>query len=332
MARPDDEVNLPASRNDLHSGRLDDTSSSEPSVNELKAEISQTQVELQQTVAEIQERLSPANLAAEARTKVRDATLGKVTHMAERAGETANRVADRTRRAAERLPAPVRQNPIPLTLMGVGAAWLIVSQWRDRSSHHNYSSRERWDALEAMDDSRDEMGMVGEYGESDIGSPSRGMWGETSAQQHMGSRSEQRRRSRRQMQAQIAESLRSNPLPYGIAAMAAGALIGSLMPRTEMENEYMGEARDTLVHSAREMAESTVERMGGESEIASTQSGGPGSAGTGAMNTESGMGGTLGRGPAERMRPGGESHGPGATRRPSSRSGSSGEGGSGSPM
>ena len=80
-------------------------------VDELKAEISETQGQLQQTLAAIQERLSPAHLAEQAKNTVRDATVGRVTDMAEQVGHTANRMVEQTRRAAEGLPRPIRNNP-----------------------------------------------------------------------------------------------------------------------------------------------------------------------------------------------------------------------------
>ena len=103
----------------------------EPTVNELKAEISQTQGQLHQTLSEIQERLSPAHIAEQAKNTVRDATVGKVTDMAEQAGQTASRMIEQTRRAAAGLPRPVRNNPWPLALIGVGVAWFLMNSARD---------------------------------------------------------------------------------------------------------------------------------------------------------------------------------------------------------
>jgi hypothetical protein len=53
--------------------------------------------------------------------------------------------------------------------------------------------------------------------------------------------------------------LHDNPMALGIAALAAGAVVGAALPRTEVENEYMGETRDNLVESARTMATESVD-------------------------------------------------------------------------
>src|SRR4029450_4617157 len=91
--------------------RIGEAVAPEPTVDELKAEISETQGQLQQTLTEIQERLSPAHLAEQAKNPVRDATVGRVTDMAEQIGQTASRMVEQTRRAAEGLPRPIRNNP-----------------------------------------------------------------------------------------------------------------------------------------------------------------------------------------------------------------------------
>jgi hypothetical protein len=53
--------------------------------------------------------------------------------------------------------------------------------------------------------------------------------------------------------------LHDNPMALGIAALAAGAVVGAALPRTHVENEYMGETRDQLLESARTMATDSVE-------------------------------------------------------------------------
>ena len=47
----------------------------------------------------------------------------------------------------------------------------------------------------------------------------------------------------------------------GAVALAAGALIGTMLPGTEVEDAYLGETRDSLVDSAREIAEDKVQEL-----------------------------------------------------------------------
>jgi hypothetical protein len=52
-----------------------------------------------------------------------------------------------------------------------------------------------------------------------------------------------------------------NPLALGAVALVAGAIIGMMLPRTEVEDSYLGETRDNVVESAREMAQDKVQQL-----------------------------------------------------------------------
>jgi len=52
-----------------------------------------------------------------------------------------------------------------------------------------------------------------------------------------------------------------NPLLLGAAALIAGAAVGLSIPETESENQWMGEARETLVERAQEAAHAAVEKV-----------------------------------------------------------------------
>jgi hypothetical protein len=52
--------------------------------------------------------------------------------------------------------------------------------------------------------------------------------------------------------------MRSNPLAAGAVALAAGVVVGMALPETEPEHRLMGEARDTLMERAGEVAKDAV--------------------------------------------------------------------------
>jgi hypothetical protein len=225
-------------------------------VRQLKAEISDTQAELQQTVAEIQERLSPAHLKHQAadtvreaattvRENVRDATIGRVQHM-------------------------VRgQNPIPYALIGIGAAWLLAT----RRSGRNAGAGEYEEYDSSWSGSTSHLSADDEFASPYVGgvdasarSGSAGRWREDARQRVAQLGSETRDRARRvafQARSRWDMMLHDNPMALGIAALAAGALVGAALPRTETEDEYLGETRDNLVESARSMAEQSVQKVTG---------------------------------------------------------------------
>jgi ElaB/YqjD/DUF883 family membrane-anchored ribosome-binding protein len=219
-------------------------------VEQLKAEISETQSELQHTVAEIQERLSPAHLkhqaadsVREAATNAREATIGRVQYMMR------------------------GQNPIPFALIGVGAAWLLMANRRRGNGYTDYTDYdESWSNSTSYISSDDEFASpyVAEGAESRGGRWANGARERTAhvreRASHMSSQARERaRRAASQARSRWDTMVHDNPLAVGIAAVAAGALVGAALPRTDMENQYLGETRDSLVESAKEMAHDSLD-------------------------------------------------------------------------
>jgi len=58
----------------------------------------------------------------------------------------------------------------------------------------------------------------------------------------------------RQVEDRINGALRENPLAVGVVALAVGAAVGLAIPQTRKENEWLGEARDTLMEKAQSAA------------------------------------------------------------------------------
>ena len=58
----------------------------------------------------------------------------------------------------------------------------------------------------------------------------------------------------------IRETAASNPLGLAIGGLALGFLVGTLLPRTRVENQQMGEMSDRLVDAAKETASEAVDR------------------------------------------------------------------------
>jgi hypothetical protein len=53
---------------------------------------------------------------------------------------------------------------------------------------------------------------------------------------------------------------KQNPLGLGIAALAAGFVIGTLLPSTDVEDERLGEMSDQVGEKAREAGQEAIER------------------------------------------------------------------------
>jgi uncharacterized protein YjbJ (UPF0337 family) len=55
--------------------------------------------------------------------------------------------------------------------------------------------------------------------------------------------------------------MEENPLAVGAVALALGAAVGLAIPSTQIENRYMGEARNNLLHKAEETARDAVGKV-----------------------------------------------------------------------
>jgi len=55
--------------------------------------------------------------------------------------------------------------------------------------------------------------------------------------------------------------LRENPMAVGAVTLALGAAVGLALPQTTRENQLLGEARDTLVERAQDLAQETIGKV-----------------------------------------------------------------------
>lgn len=117
-----------------------DSSTADERAREIRDEIEETRVEMAETLDAIQEKLKPRNIVASATDRVKNAAAERVREMADTASHTAQQAMDYTRDAASGITDRVRRNPVPLALIGVGAAWLLSSRAR-RGTYRGYGMR-----------------------------------------------------------------------------------------------------------------------------------------------------------------------------------------------
>lgn len=230
---------------------------------EIRGEIAQTRENISETLGEIQYRLKPSTIVAEASERVKSATTEKVKQMANTAEYAADRVVH------NRFMDTVRENPWPVAMIGLGAAWLWMN---GRPDGRRYSARRyayggddyRRDESDVDNDWRTRTAptrMVYSHGDNE------GIeYGEVpnnrgSASDYMDEVRTKTRQTTRRAQNSVNRVLRENPLALGAAATLVGVAIGMSLPETDVENEWMGEARDTVVERAREMASNAAERV-----------------------------------------------------------------------
>ena len=185
-----------------------------------------------------------------------------------------------------RLGEVIQANKVPLTLIGIGIAWLVASNTglADRVANDERVQAARRRIGEFAGDigigggSSDGAGgqILGPDGERLARSDSsRGDgWvhhaagaarGAISTVRDAGSAVLDRAGAATDLASrastQVTEKLSTDPWLIGVAGLVAGALLAAILPPTRIEQDYIGEARDGLWNKANELGHEAAERV-----------------------------------------------------------------------
>jgi hypothetical protein len=183
----------------------------------------------------------------------------------------------------------VTTNPVPSALVGIGLVWL----WMNRRNGSGSGRRQYGDRHRSAP-RYDEIGPGSGSGESsdfdtdtNRGLPNKaanalsevagqiqgaasnlagkakasvgGVVGQ--AQESAGRFADVAQHQAQRVEERFNAALRENPLAIGAVALALGTAVGLAMPQTRKENEWMGEARDTLVDKAQSVTQDAMEHV-----------------------------------------------------------------------
>lgn len=87
----------------------------------IRQQIDYTRAQMGSTIQAISERLSPENLIEQAKSSAKEATVGRINDMK----NEANR---RVEGASSSLSQTIRDNPLPVAVIGLGLGWLFLSE------------------------------------------------------------------------------------------------------------------------------------------------------------------------------------------------------------
>ncbi|MEO7001232.1 MAG: DUF3618 domain-containing protein [Ktedonobacterales bacterium] len=267
-----------------------DTNEDDPDA--IREDILHTRSQMSGTIDAIQEKLSPQRIANQVTDSVKDATIGRAQDMVSNVSESAKGF-------GSTLMETIRENPIPLALVGLGVGWLV---YRARSANNQHTSQSY--GQENRRQSYRVPVYQGEYTATNYpgnytGSQYQGYTGYTADQSSGGVRQRVSDAAaavsdktsdlgdtvsakagqladtaqdaagqlgyQAQYQAQRAQgwfqrSLDENPLMLAAIALAAGTAVGLAIPETRQENQLMGPARDTLLDRAQDVAQDTAQK------------------------------------------------------------------------
>ncbi|WP_394824911.1 DUF3618 domain-containing protein [Pendulispora albinea] len=200
---------------------------------------------------------------ANTKQSVRDATIGRVENIATQAGDFMNTTRDT-------LVDTVRQNPIPAAIAGIGIAWLLMNR---STSHHRRrnplggalntaGAAVRGAAHDATDAVRSAVGHGVEAAEHLAGATGRLAHDATEATGHLvHDAADTAGHFAHDAQRSLESSMQSNPLALGAVAVIAGVAVGYSLPRTQKEDQLMGEVRDRVLGGAAHMAHDAAQTL-----------------------------------------------------------------------
>jgi len=299
-----------------------------------RAEIEQTRAEMGGTIGAIAEKLNPQTLMEQAKEtahevaadvaqqakdvvehakeSVHDATVGRaqeaigrvrgaVSDTVHTAQDAVGSAVHTAQDAGSTLMDTIKQNPIPVALVGIGLGWLIMNNMnggdgRRRRNAYDYpggydyqpgyrdqsgvgagvgqAARQVTERVgDAADSARERVGEVTDRARY-AAAQARYRAGETvdDLRERAGNLADETRARTRQVQNQLMQgaevaserferTFEENPLAVGAVALGLGMVVGMLVPETQPEHRLMGETRDRLAQQAGQAAQGAMDRV-----------------------------------------------------------------------
>jgi hypothetical protein len=223
---------------------------------ELEREASEIRADMDRTLDALERKFSPGQMLDRSMSYLRD-----------HGGDLARNIGD-----------TVKQNPIPVLLTAAGLAWLITSNIRSRSQagmsadiyddpygddySPDYSTAEPGLKERVSSKLQAGAGAVSQKLQAGAEAARRTLQSSRTAASGRMSRAVDVTRSRAQQVQERAYTLMDEqPLVVGALAVAAGALIGAALPRTQYENRTLGPVRDRTLEKAKEASEREYQNL-----------------------------------------------------------------------
>jgi ElaB/YqjD/DUF883 family membrane-anchored ribosome-binding protein len=244
---------------------------------QMEHEVDQARAQVSATIDAIQSKLTPGQMMDQAIGYMRKSLPAEFT---------------------TNLGSTVRDNPMPVALVGIGLAWLMASgrSGGDRWRGDGHVPYDEWDTDVDRDRSLGSSYTVG----SSVAKPANGNAGDGiaskvsdmtqrirdkasqtsslargatqrtrerlshgvhSAGERVGELSERSRAQAERARDTVSHIVEEQPLVLGALGLAVGALLGAVLPPTRPEDELMGGAKDDLLRSAKSAAREQAESV-----------------------------------------------------------------------
>ena len=203
---------------------------------EIQADIERTRSDMDATLSAIENRLTPGQLVDQGIDYLRNSGANEFV---------------------SNLGNSVKQNPLPVALVGIGLAWLMASGRRADDYGTAYevgpstADKLRSRASETMNRASDKM----QSAKQSLSETAQ------SVRERASAIGDSARQQMDRAKSGMDYMMREQPLALGAIGLAIGAIVAAMAPRTRKEDELMGEARDRLMERATEAGKEKIEEV-----------------------------------------------------------------------
>ena len=206
---------------------------------EILAEIDRTRDEMDRTLSAIEHRLTPGQLVDQGLDYLRHSGAAEFV---------------------QNLGGTAKQNPLPLALTAIGIGWLMALG--RQPAQQNYASSTSASGLrEGMSSMRDKAGGAMQSASDGLSSAKDRMSGSVSSMRdRAGQVTDSAKYQWERARGGVDYLVREQPLALGAIGLAVGAVLAAMAPKTEKEEELMGEASRNLIDKAKETGSQQLEK------------------------------------------------------------------------
>lgn len=206
---------------------------------EILADIERTRGEMDATLGAIEQRLTPGQLVDQGLDYLKSSG---------------------AKEFASNLGGSVRDNPLPVALVGIGVAWLMATgRHGGRQGYASTSSSSSMSSgMHAAGDKAHELkdrmtGGVESARDRVSGTVD-------SVRSSLSSGTERARQQYQRARGGLDYLMNEQPVAFGAIGLALGALMAAAAPRTEREDELMGEAKERMLDKVKQVGEQGLEK------------------------------------------------------------------------
>jgi ElaB/YqjD/DUF883 family membrane-anchored ribosome-binding protein len=247
----------------------------------IRSNIEQTRESMDRTLDKISERMKPQHLLDEALDFVRAQTEG--VDLQAQASAALDSVGQAASRAARGMVNVVRRHPIPTMLVGAAIAWAVLERRRARPDEPGEMSARELEQYEWTEAEKAQMTATSvlpepsseaEPGEKKVGEKLKEQGSKLAQRVSTGARvvGQKAQHSYQAGRDRIIEASDAHPLAMGVGFLAAGVLIGLLLPPSRQEDRMIGAVSDQAKAQAKARAQQLMEQgkhaMGAATEAA----------------------------------------------------------------